>query len=45
MQKPESVLENETHKLLRVLREKTDHLISIRQPNLELILKSELADL
>ena len=41
MHKPESVLENETHKLLWDFEIQTDHLISARQPNLIIINKKE----
>ena len=34
MHNPESVLENETHKLLWGFKIQTDHLISARQPDL-----------
>ena len=37
MQKPESVLENETLKSLTDLEIQTDHLISVRRPDLVLI--------
>ena len=35
MQNPESVLENETHKILWDFEIHADHLISARQPDLE----------
>ena len=41
MYNPESILENETHKLLRNFEIQTDHLILARQPDL----KRELAEL
>ena len=34
---PESILENETHKLLWSFEIQTDHLISARQPNLVIV--------
>ena len=37
--KPVSLLENETHKILCDFKLQTDHLISTRRPNLELIKK------
>ena len=33
MYKPESLLENETHKILRYFKINTDHLIPARQPD------------
>ena len=36
MHKPESTLEKETHKILSDFEIKTDHLISARQPDLEI---------
>ena len=41
MHKPESVLENETHKILRDFEIKTDHLIPARRPELVLIGKKK----
>ena len=41
MHNPESVLENETHKLLWDFKIQTDHLISIRRPNLIIINKKK----
>ena len=41
MPKPESVLENETHKILWDFEIKTDHLIPARRPDLVLIDKKE----
>ena len=41
MHKPESVLENETHKILWDFEIKTDHLIPARRPDLVLINKKE----
>ena len=43
MQKPESVLENETHKILWDFEVQTDHLIPARRPNLVLIDKKRKA--
>ena len=37
MHKPESILENETHKFLQDFETQTDHLIPARRPDLELI--------
>ena len=34
MHNPESVLENETHELLKNFEIQTDHLISVRRPDL-----------
>ena len=42
MHNPESVLENETHKLLRDFEIKTDHLIPARQPDLVVIHKEKM---
>ena len=39
--KPESVLENETHKLLLDFDIQTDHLISAKRPNFMIINKKE----
>ena len=39
MHKPESVIENETHKILWDFEIKTDHLIPARRPDLVLINK------
>ena len=39
--KPESVLENETHKILWDFEIQTDHLITARRPDLVLINKKE----
>ena len=39
MHKPESVLKNETHKILRDFEIQTDHLIPARRPDLVLINK------
>ena len=41
MRDPESVLENETHKLLWDFEIKTDHLILARRPGLVIINKKE----
>ena len=41
MHNPESVLENETHKLLWDFEIKRDHLISARQPDLIIINKKK----
>ena len=41
MHNPESMLENETQKLLRDFEIQTDHLISARQPDLIIINKKE----
>ena len=41
MHNPESVLENETHKLLWDFEIQMDHLISVRQPDLILNKKKE----
>ena len=41
MHKPESVQENETHEILLDFEKRTDHLISARRPNLELINKKK----
>ena len=41
MHKPESVLENETHKILWDFEIKTDHLIPARRPDLVLINRKE----
>ena len=41
MHKPESVLENETHKILWDFEIQTDHLITARRPDLVLINKKE----
>ena len=46
MHKPESVLENQTHKLLWDFEIKTDHLISTRRQDLIIIIKKrEFAEL
>ena len=42
MQNPESVMENETHKLLWNFDIQTDHLISARRPDLIIINKKEI---
>ena len=39
MHNPESVMENETHKLLWDFEIKTDHLISARRPDLKIVNK------
>ena len=44
MHKPESVLENATHKILWDFEIKTDHLIPARRPDLVLINKKERTD-
>ena len=41
MHKPESVLENETHKILRDVEIQTDHLIPTKRPGLTLINKKK----
>ena len=41
MHKPESVLKNETHKILWHFELKMDHLISARKPDLVLITKKK----
>ena len=41
MHKPESVLENETHKILWDFKIQTDHLITARRPDLVLINKKK----
>ena len=41
MHSPESILENETHKLLWDLEINTDHLISVRQPDQVIVNKKE----
>ena len=41
MHNPESILENEVHKILRDFEIQTDHLISARQPNLIIINKKK----
>ena len=41
MHKPESVLENETHKILWDFKIQTDHLIPARRPDLVVINKKE----
>ena len=38
---PESVLENETHKLLWYFKKQTEHLISARRPNLVIVNKNK----
>ena len=37
MHNPESVLENETHKILMYFATQTDHLISARRPDLVIV--------
>ena len=37
MQNPESILENETHKLLSDFKIQTDHLVSARRPDLMIV--------
>ena len=37
MHNPESILENETHKLLWDFEIQMDHLITVRQPNLVIV--------
>ena len=41
MHKAESVLENETHKIPRDFQIQTDHLISARRPDLEIVNKKK----
>ena len=41
MHKPESVLQNETHKILRDLKIQTAHLILARRPDLVMIKKKK----
>ena len=41
MYKPEFVLENETHKILWDFELQTDHLVSARKPNQEIINKKK----
>ena len=41
MYKPESILKNETHKILRDFEIQTDHIIHVRRPNLVIINKKE----
>ena len=43
MQNPESILENETHKILWDFEKQTDHLISARRPDLVIINKKKRA--
>ena len=45
MHNPESVLENETHKLLKVFEIKTDHLNSARTPDLKIITNNKKENL
>ena len=42
MHKPESVLENETHKILWDFEIQTDHLIPARRPDQEIIYKKKI---
>ena len=42
MHKPESDLENETHRLLRDFEIQRDHLISARRPNLVIVIKRKI---
>ena len=42
MHNPESVLENETQNILWDFEIQTDHLISVRRPDLMILLNSEL---
>ena len=41
MHNPESVLENETHKISRDFEVQTDHLISARRPDIEIVNKKK----
>ena len=45
MHKPESVLENEIHKILWDFEIQTDHLILARRPDLQLINKKKKKEL
>ena len=42
MHKPESVLENETHKILCDFEIQTDHLIPARRPDLTIVKKKRI---
>ena len=42
MHNPESVLENEMHKILSDFETQTDHLISTRRPDLVIVLRSHI---
>ena len=41
MHNPESILENQTHKILRDFEIQTDHLISARRPDLLIVKKKK----
>ena len=45
MSKPESSLDNETHRILWDFKIQTDHLIPARRPDLELIFKKKICHL